>query len=461
LSCSAILAYLFSAQDSLMSSGKEIITFSISKTNIEFKQAAGEVFTKVFHTALGTILAIVGIALVMKIVGTWMQTGPMFAAEALKMDFNKFNPINQLKNMFSMKKIYEMINNIIKAVILTYVFYILIKKYFPTLILLPTGDLDMTWKSCVLLFKSSVNISLVILLVMAVFDFAMQKYFHNKSLKMSIDEIKKEYKESEGDPHMKGHLSQLRHEVLESEPEDIEGSVKQADAVVVNPTHYAVALYYRAGETPLPKILVKGHDDKAKKIIEFARKYDKPIIRYVWLARTLYAHKGQYIPKPTMQAVVAIYHALKPILQEENEDQYEDENQDEEISQDEMILHDEKEISSLDDDMESQEANNQGANNHEDKFVEARSTEAKISEAKYIEAKSTGAKSTEAKSAETKSTEAKNTDAINRETGSETIVDSRIRGTSGPATTLNEDDDSAKIYDDEVGIDDEDKPIQH
>lgn len=329
LSCAMIFSMLFALQDVLMSSGKDILSFTISKTNTEFVQAAGEVFTKVFGAALGTAIAVVGVALATKIIGTWMQTGPMFASEAMKMDFNKLNPVNQAKNIFSMKKIYEMINNIFKAGVLGYVFYILIQEYFSTLILLPTGDLDMTWKSSNTLFKSAITISLVILLVMSVFDFSMQKYFHMKTLKMSIDEVKREYKESEGDPHMKGQLSAIRQEVLEGDPEDVEGNVKQADAIVVNPTHYAVALYYRPNETPLPKILCKGYDDKAKQIIEYARKYDKPIIRYVWLARTLYAHKGQYIPKPTLQAVAAIYQTLKPILEEqdESENQYDDDQE--------------------------------------------------------------------------------------------------------------------------------------
>src|SRR6478609_4601562 len=72
MATTAVLAYLFSAQDGLMSSGKEAILFSISKTNVEFKQAAGEVCGKVFHVALGVAISVVGIALVMKIVGTWM-----------------------------------------------------------------------------------------------------------------------------------------------------------------------------------------------------------------------------------------------------------------------------------------------------------------------------------------------------------------------------------------------------
>lgn len=319
-----ILSFLFAIQESLMSSGKDAISFAIEKANGNFIQSAGEVFTKIFKMALTIILGVVGIAFFMKIIGTWMQTGPLFAPEALSLDFNKFNPINQLKNIFSKKKFYEMINNIFKTIILGLLFYYLIKKYFPTLVLLPTGDLDMLWKAATSLFKHAINISLVILLVLAAADFGMQKYFHRKSLMMSVEEVHREYKESEGDPHMKGHLSSLRQEILESEPEDLEGIVKQADAVVVNPTHYAVALYYRPGETPLPKILCKGYDDRAKKIIDLARKHDKPIVRYVWLARTLYAHKGQYIPKPTLQAVAALYQALRPILDNNDDEEADD-----------------------------------------------------------------------------------------------------------------------------------------
>jgi type III secretion protein U len=328
----AILSFLFSIQDWLMSSGKEAITLSIEKGGGNFIQSAGEVFSKVFSLAMMIILGVIGIAFFLKIIGTWMQTGPLFAVEALKIDFNKFNPVSQLKNIFSQRKLYEMFNNIVKTLILGLLFYYLIKTYFPTLILLPTGDLDMLWKASAALFKHAINIALVILLVMAVFDFAMQKYFHRKSLMMSVDEVHREYKESEGDPHMKGHLGALRQEILESEPEDLDSTVKQADAVVVNPTHFAVALYYRPDETPLPQILCKGCDDKAKEIIALARKHDKPIVRYVWLARTLYAHKGQYIPKPTLQAVAALYQALKPMLEDdEDDDAHDSEHPDETI----------------------------------------------------------------------------------------------------------------------------------
>ncbi|VUD40253.1 Yop proteins translocation protein U [Thalassocella blandensis] len=325
ISTIVIFSALFGMGNSLVEKGKQAIEFSILRTNADFSLAAAEVGTKVFNQALTIIIIVVFVAFFMKIVGTWIQTGPMFTPKAVKIDFAKLNPISTLKNMFSMKKFYELFNNIVKVAVITLVFYALIKAYLPTLFLLPTGELEMLSNSGVSLFRNAIVIALSILLVLSVFDFAMQKFFHKKQLKMSIDEVKREYKDSEGDPHVKGQRDAIRQEILESEPENIDQLVQDADAVVVNPTHFAVALYYREGETPLPKILCKGHDDKAREIISCAKKHDKPVIRYVWLARTLYAHDGVYIPRKTMPGVIAIYQAIKPLM-EDNDDLADEEN---------------------------------------------------------------------------------------------------------------------------------------
>lgn len=311
-----IFATLFAMQEGLMSKGQDIISFSIVKTNTEFHQAAGEVISKTMDSLIGIVLPIVAIAFFIKIAGTWLQIGPMFAPKAVKFDINKLNPMSTLKNLFSAKKFYELANNVFKTLVLFFLFYVLIKSNLGRLFLLPTGDLNMFWHSSAALFKVTIIVAFSILLVFSVFDFGMQKFFHKKSLKMSIDEVKREFKDSEGDPHTKGQRNSMMHEILNSEPENTEALVEQADAVVVNPTHYAVALFYRENKTPLPMMLCKGHDDKAKEIIRYARQKDKPIIRYVWLARTLYAHKGKYIPRPTIQAVAEIYKAIKPLLED-------------------------------------------------------------------------------------------------------------------------------------------------
>ncbi len=318
ISTIVLLSTLFAMQDSLMSKGKEIISFSILKTNTEFSQAAGEVVTKLGNMLLGTVLTICAIAFFIKIIGTWIQTGPMFTPKAIKFDLAKLNPLATLKNMFSGKKLYEFGNNIFKFIVVGLLFYYLTKAQLGTLFLLPTGDLEMFWQSSAALIRNIIVISLSILLVFSVFDFTMQKFFHKKSLKMTIDEVKREYKNSEGDPQTKGQRNMVMHEILNSDPEETRQLVEEADAVVVNPTHYAVALFYRPGETPLPKILCKGVDAQAKKIIGYAKEFDKPVIRYVWLARTLYAHKGKYIPRQTLEAVAEIYRVLKPIVDDDD-----------------------------------------------------------------------------------------------------------------------------------------------
>ncbi|TQV84086.1 EscU/YscU/HrcU family type III secretion system export apparatus switch protein [Exilibacterium tricleocarpae] len=329
-----VFGMLFAMGEVLMAKGKEAILFAILRSNGSFTQAAGEVVGKLAVDTIAVVLIIVAIAFFLKIIGTWIQTGPIFSPKALKIDFAKLNPVATLKNMFSMRKLYELLNNVVKTAVITVVFYMLIKKYVPTLFLLPTGDLEMFWRASSVLYSRVVVVALAILLILSVFDFAMQKYFHKKQLKMSIDEVKREHKDSEGDPHVKGQRDAVRQEILESEPKNIDKLVEKADAVVVNPTHFAVALYYRENETPLPTILCKGKDEEAFDIISFAKKYDKPIIRYVWLARTLYAHQGTYIPRPTMPGVVAIYKAIRPLM----------EGTDSEDEDDESILIDEEQV---------------------------------------------------------------------------------------------------------------------
>ncbi|EGH25961.1 type III secretion component protein HrcU, partial [Pseudomonas amygdali pv. mori str. 301020] len=126
--------------------------------------------------------------------------------------------------------------------------------------------------------------------------------------------IKKEYKQSEGDPHVKGHRRQLSHEILNQEPSAAPNPVEEADMLLVNPTHYAVALYYRPGETPLPLIHCKGEDEEALALIARAKKAGIPVVQSIWLTRTLYRAKvGKYIPRPTLQAVGHIYKVVRQL----------------------------------------------------------------------------------------------------------------------------------------------------
>jgi type III secretion protein U len=143
-------------------------------------------------------------------------------------------------------------------------------------------------------------------LVFAVIDVIMQRHAHNKGLMMSLEDIIKEYKQSEGDPMIKGQRKQIAMEILNSDPVQATGT---ANAVVVNPTHFAVALFYKPGEVTVPMVCAKGHAETAQAMIAHAQSLGIPVIRHVWLARTLFAtgKAGQFVPAPTLSATALLF----------------------------------------------------------------------------------------------------------------------------------------------------------
>lgn len=254
---------------------------------------------------LSFTLCSVGMAMLMRLVSSWMQIGFLFAPKALKLDINKINPFSHAKQMFSGQNILNLLLSILKAVAIGATLYMQVKPALGALILLANSDLTTYWHALVELFRHILRVILGLLLVVAMVDFAMQKYFHAKKLRMSHEDIKKEYKQSEGDPHVKGHRRQLSHEILNQEPSAAPNPVEEADMLLVNPTHYAVALYYRPGETPLPLIHCKGEDEEALALIARAKKAGIPVVQSIWLTRTLYRAKvGKYIPRPDRKSVV-------------------------------------------------------------------------------------------------------------------------------------------------------------
>lgn len=267
-----------------------------------------------FSVLLSFTLCSVGLAMLMRLISSWVQIGFLFAPKALKLDINKINPFSHAKQMFSGQNLLNLLLSVLKAVAIGATLYTVVKPELGTLILLANSDLTTYWHALVALFHHVLRIILGLLLVIAMVDFAMQKYFHAKKLRMSHEDIKKEYKQSEGDPHVKGHRRQLAHEILNQEPSAAPKPVEEADMLLVNPTHYAVALYYRPGETPLPMIHCKGEDADALALIERAKKAGIPVVQSIWLARTLYKVKtGKYIPRPTLLTVAHIYKVVRQL----------------------------------------------------------------------------------------------------------------------------------------------------
>ena len=293
---------------------KQLIELSVNAPHQPFERIVGQLLTEAIWVMLPLLALSVGLAMLMRLVGGWGQFGFLFAPKALKVDFNKLNPFAQLKQMFSVRNVSNLLMSVLKATAIGYTLYLLLEPELQTLILLANSDLNTYWQSLLQVFRHILRVTLGLLLLMAAVDFGLQKYFHAKQLRMSHDDIKKEYKQAEGDPHVKGQRRQFAFEILNQEPEAAPRSVEDADMLVVNPTHYAVALFYRPGRTPLPMIHCKGEDDDALELIAQAKRAKVPVVQSVWLARTLYKVKpGRYIPRPTLELVAQIYQLVKQL----------------------------------------------------------------------------------------------------------------------------------------------------
>ena len=307
---------LFTAETS-MQRFQQLMALPMSSMAQPFARALEEVLFEGLTVFFSFALLMAGTAILMKLISSWMQFGFLFAPESLKLDFNRLNPLKQLKQMFSAQSIMDLLMSLAKAVLLGVVLYVVIKPSLAPLINLATSDLQTYVVALITLFRHLLHVCLGLLLVLALIDLTLQKHFFAKRMRMTQVEVVKEYKDMEGDPHVKGQRRSLAYQLAQEEPKVKLPKLEEADMLVVNPTHFAVALYYRPGNTPLPVLVNKGTDDEARDLIRQAKAADVPVIQCVWLARTLYTHKlGAGIPRETLQAVALIYRTLRELDEE-------------------------------------------------------------------------------------------------------------------------------------------------
>ncbi|NWD25891.1 type III secretion system export apparatus subunit SctU [Pseudomonas yamanorum] len=304
---------LFTAEPS-MQRFQQLMVMPMSRFGQPFVRALEEVLTEGLIVFFSFALLMAGVAITVKLISGWMQFGFLFAPESLKLDFSRLNPLSQVKQMFSAKSLMNLLMGLVKALLLGVILYVVIGPSLSALINLATSDLQSYILALIILFRHLLHMCLGLLLVLALIDMALQKHFFAKSMRMTQVEVVKEYKDMEGDPHVKGQRRSLAMQLAQEEPKVKLPKLEESDMLVVNPTHYAVALYYRPGKTPLPLLVDKGTDAEARKLIDRAKAADVPVIQCVWLARMLYEKKlGANIPREALQAVAFIYRTLREL----------------------------------------------------------------------------------------------------------------------------------------------------
>jgi type III secretion protein U len=274
-------------------------------------------FKMSFQIILNTSLPIMVIVCFVGVLVSFLVTGPVFSFEAMKFDLKKLNPIDGIKNKFKLKVLVELLKSIAKitgaAIIIYFVIWNSLPQIISTVLMPIAGSASIVHD---FLFTSALRVGIFFLLV-ALFDLAFQKQNFATEMKMEKFEVKQEYKDTEGDPMIKGKRRELFREIAYQEGPR---SVRRARAIITNPTHIAVAIKYNPPEEVAPIILTMGTGYVAEQIIKIALENKIPIMRNVDLARELYS-KGKiedYIPEDTYEAVAEILKWIESL--EENPD---------------------------------------------------------------------------------------------------------------------------------------------
>lgn len=239
------------------------------------------------------------------IAATFAQTKFLVSGELLKPKFSRINPLQGIKRLFSLKSIVDAVKGFLKISLLLIIIYLSLSSLLQESAKYLYTDIS---AACQHLFQSgkSIVIRIIIAFVaLAALDFMYQWWDYERQMKMSKQEIKEEYKQTEGDPQIKGKIKENQRRMAQRR---MMQQVPKADVVIRNPTHYAVALRYRPEEDNAPIVLAKGQDELAQRIVKTAEENKVTVIENVTLARALYAETelNKEIPPDLYNAVAEV-----------------------------------------------------------------------------------------------------------------------------------------------------------
>jgi type III secretion protein U len=265
--------------------------------------------------ALGVAPSLAG-ALVGAIAATVAQTGLLFQADAIAPKLERLNFVEGVKKLFSVRQLVDVLKGLLIAVIVALLFWSAVETNAPLAFTAMQHDGLTAWTALITVLRPVVLKAAVVLVVLGVADWALARRRHIKDLMMSHEEVKQEHKNSEGDPHQKAKRKSLHKQLANG---GTARGVKSASAIVVNPTHIAVALRYAEHECDAPYIVAKGQEEDALKIRKEAAALGIPVVRDIPLARSLIHYDvGEEVPEELYQAAAAI---LKVALEESDTQQ--------------------------------------------------------------------------------------------------------------------------------------------
>lgn len=265
----------------------------------------GYVLGQSFYEVLSILTLPLLVLMFAAFIGPFMQIGPLFAPDVIKPDVSKVSVFKGVKRLFSMRSIMEFVKGLLKIGIIGVIGVLILMPFYGQIdhmigqpVLASMEEL----KHLVLLLMSGI---LLVLMVVAVADLFYQRYEHIKKMRMTKQELKDEYKQTEGDPHVRAKLRALRQEKARGR---MMQAVPEADVIITNPTHFSIALKYDPEKMDAPVVIAKGIDELAMRIREVAKEHDIPLFENKPLARVLFDQVDidSMIPEQHFEAVAKV-----------------------------------------------------------------------------------------------------------------------------------------------------------
>jgi type III secretion protein U len=260
---------------------------------------------------LAITLGVLVLASVLGVIGNMVQTGLVIATKGF-LKFERLDPIDHAKQLFSVEEAGKLVMDLVKAAAILGCGGLGVLLSLDSLLGLADGTLTEAVQAVLGMLLLCERLTLLVLVACVVLDWALRKHAHQKSLLMAREDIEREQKDQFGDHHVRAQRNDFRRDMLGGE---LTESTRKANAVVTNPTHFAVALLYDPSKYPLPVVLARGADESAALMRRVARQHGIPVIRSAPLARLLYRTGREWRPVPrlALKSVAAVYRVVAQI----------------------------------------------------------------------------------------------------------------------------------------------------
>jgi type III secretion protein U len=311
-----VFGYMLADSEHLVNSLAEMIVLPVQVLGLSFENAVNLVATRLLRASIDLLMPFLLIVIGLGLFIEMLQSGMLFSFKALMPSAKKLNVLANIKNVVSVKNLVEFLKSSLKIAFLSALIYMVLKDALPTLMTLPGAGLMAVGVAVGQLLKVMIINVAIGYTVIALADLAWQRHQHVKGLMMSKDEIKQEFKQAEGDQHIKHMRKHLHQEMMQ---EGAVNSSRKASVLVTNPTHLAIAIFYDKDKTPLPIVLAKGEGSLAARMVVAAREAGVPVLQNIPLAHALMntAELDQYIPSELIEPVAEVLRLVQGMTRDQ------------------------------------------------------------------------------------------------------------------------------------------------